>query len=123
MRRGEVARRLFQLGGAHVIRRRVDEVARERHAFGDARDIVAVDAVGHHEFRAVRIRLAVARELVGAEREGEGREARVVRRIGEAVRTARQKPGKAAGQEAVLVGPVGALQAEQHAAERAILAR
>ena len=83
----------------------------------------AVDAVRNYELRAVRIRLAVARELVGAEREGERRKPRVVRRVGEAIGAGRQQAGQAAGQEAVLVGPVGGFQPEQHAAQRAVRAR
>ena len=36
----------FEIGGAHVVRRRVDEVARQRHALGDGGQFAAVDAVG-----------------------------------------------------------------------------
>ena len=109
-RAASVARGLLQLGRPEVVRRRVDQIARERHALGDAREVGAVDALGNFELRAVRVRLAVAGELVGAEREGERGEARVVRRVGEAVGAGRQQAGQAAGQEAVLVRLVGALR-------------
>ena len=34
---GELARGVFELRRAHVVRRRVDEIARQRDAFDDAR--------------------------------------------------------------------------------------
>ena len=46
---GERAGGVFQLGRAHVVGRRVDEIARQRHAFDDAGEVVAVDAVRHHQ--------------------------------------------------------------------------
>ena len=58
---GERARGRFELGRAHVVGRRVDQVARQRHAFGDAGQIVAVDAIGQHQLApALSLRLAVA---------------------------------------------------------------
>ena len=123
MPRREVARGLLQLGGPEIVRRRVDQIARERHAVGDAREVGAVDALGNFELRAARIGLAVARELVAAEREGQRGKARIVRRVGEAIGAGRQQAGQAAGQEAVLLRLVGAFQAEQDAAQRAIRGR
>ena len=52
--------------------------------------------VGNLELRAVRIGLAVAGELVAAEREGERRKARIVRRVGEAI-GCRPAAGRAGG--------------------------
>ena len=72
---GKRTRGGFELGRAHVVGRRVDEIARERHAFGDAREVVAIDAVGQHEPHVLVLRLAVAREAVRAEREGQRRRA------------------------------------------------
>ena len=43
--RGERARGFFELGRSHVVRRRVDEVARQRHRFDDALKIFAIDAL------------------------------------------------------------------------------
>ena len=113
---GERAGRRFELGRAHVVGRRVDEVAGERDAFDDAREFVAVDAVGQREPRPpCRLGLAVAGEAIGAEREGERGEARVVRRIGEAIGA-----GAAAGRAARRAGTdrcgsSAALEPEQHA--------
>ena len=64
---------------------------------------------------ALSLRLAVAREAVGAEREGQCGEARIVRRIGETVGAGRQHAGQQARQEGVVVVLV-VFQAEQHAA-------
>jgi hypothetical protein len=119
---GEVTRRLLQLGRPEIVRRRIDEVARERHARGDARELGAVDAVGNRQLCPVRLGLAVAGELVGAEREGERRKPRVVRRIGKAPGAGRQQQRQAARQEAVLVGLGGRLQAEQGAVQGAVRA-
>ena len=41
---GERARGFLQLGRPEIVGRRVDEVAGERHALDDAREVVAVDA-------------------------------------------------------------------------------
>ncbi len=75
---------------------------------------------GTSSWAPLRIGLAVARELVAAEREGQRRKARIVRRVGEAIGAGRQQAGQAAGQEAVLLRLVGAFQAEQDTAQRAI---
>ena len=47
------ARRFCQLFRPHVVGRRVDQVARQEHSIGNARDLRAVDAVGQNEFRAL----------------------------------------------------------------------
>ena len=99
---GKVSRRLLQFGRPHVVRGRVDEIARERNTLGDARYVRAVDALRNLEPRAIRFRLAVAREFVGAECEGEYGEARVMRSIGEAIGARGHEAGQAARQEAVL---------------------
>ena len=74
-------------------------------------EVGAVDAVGQLEPHRLVVRLAVAREAVGAEREGERGEPRVVRRVGEAVGAGRQQAGQAARQEAVLVAACRRLRA------------
>ena len=67
-------------------------------ASADAAQLVAVDAVrAAPGCTSVRLRLAVAGEAVGAEREGERGEARIVRRVGEAIGAGRQQPGKRPG--------------------------
>ena len=120
---GERAGGLFQFGRPHVVGRRVDEIARQRHAFDDAGEIVAVDAVGQHQPHVARFRLAVAGELIGAEREGERGEPRVMRRIGEAVGARRQQAGQLPRPEQVFHRLVGVFQAEQNAGQFAVRRR
>ena len=67
----ERARGIFELGRAHVVGGRVDEVAREQDAFGNAGEVGAVDA-GQFEPQLFVV-LAIAREAIGPEREGERR--------------------------------------------------
>ena len=115
-RRGgrERARGLLELRRAHVVGRRVDEIAGEAHALDDAAEIVAVDVAGEFELDVLRLRLAVAREAVAAEREGERRQAanraghwRSGRRPPEGARAARP------GRNRSLLRIVGALEREQ----------
>jgi hypothetical protein len=119
----ERLRRVRKLAGPEIVGRRVDEIACERHALGDARELRAVDGLGKLQLGAARLRFAVARELVRSEREGQTREPRVMRRIGEAIGAGRQQPGEAAREEAILLGSVCRLQSEQHARQCAVLAR
>ena len=112
----KLARRRFEIGRAHVVRRRIDEVARQRHGFGNVRKLVAIEALRQFELDLVPIRLAVAREAVGAERHGERRKPRIVRLVGEAIDAVRQQLRQAAGQEQIPHVAVR-LDAEQHAAE------
>ena len=93
------ARGVFELRRAHVVRRRVDQVAREEDALGDPAQVVAVDALGQLELDVLALGLAVAGEAVGAERERERGEPRIVRRVGEAVGRppAARSPARRAG--------------------------
>ena len=52
---GELARGLFQFVRPHVVRRRVDEIAAKRHALDDAAEVLAVDAVRHHQPHIARL--------------------------------------------------------------------
>ena len=61
---GEQARGLLQFRRAHVIRRRVDQVARQGDALGDARKVGGIDAVRHDERRELVLALAVAVEAI-----------------------------------------------------------
>ncbi len=45
MARGERAHGLLKLGRSHVVRRRVDKVARQRDRFDDTLKILAIDAL------------------------------------------------------------------------------
>ena len=63
---------------------------------------------------------AVAGEAVGAEREGERRELRIVRGIGEAIGAGRQQAGQRPGRERVLVGGPGGFEREQDAGQAAL---
>ena len=52
----ESARGLFELRRTHVVCRRVDEIARQAHAFDDAGEVLAIDVAGQFEeqlFRAL----------------------------------------------------------------------
>ena len=95
------SRGLRQFRRAHVVRRRVDEVARQRGRFRHPHDIGDVDAVGRHQPDVRRIGLAIAAEAVAAEREGERGEPRIVRRVGEAIDARRQQARQRAGPEQV----------------------
>ena len=97
---GERGGGIGEFAGPHVVRRRVDEVAREIDRLGGARELGAVDAVGNFDAHLVR-RLAVADEAVGAERDRECGEARIMGRIGEAIGAARQHARERAGQEGI----------------------
>ena len=114
--RREPAHGVFKFGRSKIVGRRVDEVARQRHAFDDAIEIVAIDVLRQIETDVARLGLAIAAKAVETKREGERRQPRIVRLIGEAVDAVRQMLRQAAGQK-----PVGrlvlAFQAEQHAAE------
>jgi hypothetical protein len=82
--RRESACGFLELRRSHVVRRRVDQVARQRHRRDDAREILAIDALRRIELDRASFRLTVAREAVAAEREGERRQPRVMRIVGEA---------------------------------------
>src|SRR5437588_11163968 len=84
-----------KVGGAKIVRRRVDEIARERDTLGDAREFRAVDTLGELKLPAVRLSLAVAREPVRVEREGKAGEPDVMRRIREAIGACGQQAGQA----------------------------
>ena len=73
--------------------------------------------------RLARLRLAVAGELIGVEREGERGEPRVMRRVGEAVGARRQQSGQLPRAEQVFHRLVRIFQAEQHAGEFAVRRR
>ena len=114
--RREPAHSVFKFGRSKIVGRRVDEVARQRHAFDDAIEIVAIDVLRQIETDVARLGLAVAAKAVETKREGERRQPRIVRLIGEAVDAVRQMLRQAAGQKAV--GRLAlAFQAEQHPAE------
>ena len=82
----EHARGVLEFLRSHVVGRRVDEIAREKDSLDDAGKVVAVDPGGQFELDLFFLLLAVARETVAAECEGERGEPRVMRRIGKAVR-------------------------------------
>ena len=73
MRRSDFLRRRREIGGAHVACRRVDEVAREEGRAGKAALLFAVDALRQDEPRPFACAARIAREAIGAEREGEDR--------------------------------------------------
>ncbi len=118
MARGEFARGLLELRRPHIVRRRVDEIARQRHPFDDALQIVAVETLRQIEIDLARLGLAVAREAVQAERESQRRKPRVVRLVGEAVDAVGQMLRQPAGEKQIF-GLVGTFEPEQDSAEPA----
>ena len=82
--------------------------------------ILAVDALRHGKLHVAYLALAVAGELIAAEREGERGQARIVRRIGEAIGAGRQQAHELPRPEQVLDRLVGRLDAEQHGGELAV---
>ena len=90
-----------QLFRAHVVRRRIDEVARQGSRFRHPRDVGDVDAVGRHQPHLGLIRLAIAAEAITPERKRERGQARVMRRVGEAIDARRQQARQRAGPEQV----------------------
>ena len=84
--------------GPHGVGGRIDEVAGEIDAVGDADDAGAVGAGRDHQARAA-VPLAVAGVAVGAEGEGEGGEAIVGEAGGEAVVAGGEGGGEPAGEE------------------------
>src|SRR5262252_9799554 len=62
--RRERARGRFELSRPEIVRRRVDEIAREGDAVDDAGEIFAVDVAGQLELHLFAVLLAVAGEAV-----------------------------------------------------------
>ena len=115
--RSELARRLLELRRTHVVCRRIDEVARQRHALDDMFQVLARHALRQIELDRARLGFAVAREPIAAERESERSKPRIVRLIGEAINAVGQMLRQSPRQEGI-PGFVGAFDAEQHAAQR-----
>ena len=113
------AYRILELLRAHVVGWRVDEIPCQAHAINDTAEILPVDVTGEFELVVPGLRLAIARETVAAEREGERRKLRIVRRIGEAIGPCRQQGGERAGPKQVLVRILGGLEGEQNLGEPA----
>ena len=70
-----------------------------------------------------RVGLAVARELVSAERKRECSEPRIVWRVGEAIGAGRQQHGQLSWPEAVNFAVAGFFDPEQHAGEFSVASR
>src|SRR5262245_10147478 len=117
------ARGLFELGRAHVVGGCVDEIAREADPIDDAGEILTVGIAGQFQLDLLLLLLAVAHEAVAAESEGERRELRIVRRVGEAIGTGREQAGQRPWPEQVFAGLIGGLEGEQHAGERTVACR
>ena len=117
---GNLLRGGFELLRPHVVRRRVDEIARQRCRLGKAVQLRGIDTVGRNEAHVRRLGLAIAAEAVAAEREGERGEPDIVRRIGEAVGARRQQAGQGARPERIAVPGVVVLDAEQHLRDAAV---
>ena len=66
--RREFPRGLFELRRAHIVSRRIDEIARQGHGLDHVLQLLAIDALRQIELDRMRIGLAVAGEAIGAER-------------------------------------------------------
>src|SRR4029077_12961289 len=85
MARGKLARRLLELRWAHIVRGRVDEVARQRHALDNVLQLLARNALRQIALDRARLGFGGAGEPIAAERESERGKPRIVRLIGEAI--------------------------------------
>ena len=113
---GEAARRLLEVVGAEVVRRRVDEVAPVRDGARDQADLLGVDALGREEPDRGDRALEVALEPVAGEQPGQRRRSGVGGRVGEHVIAGRQRRRELARGERVGVA-LRLAEAEQHRAE------
>src|SRR5260370_21857 len=68
----------FELGRAEIVRRRVDEVARERCTLRDAGQIIAVDPVGKLEANILCLCLTISGEAIAPEHEGKRGKTQIV---------------------------------------------
>ena len=98
----------------HLVGRRVDEIACHQGRFGDPDDVCDVDALGRHEPDLGRLGFAVTSEPIAAERKGEHRQSRIVRRIGETVDAGRQQMGQCTRTKQIARPAVRIFEAEQH---------
>src|SRR5262249_4222592 len=111
---------VLELRRAHVVGRRVDEIACKADPFDDAREILAVDVAGQFQLDLLRFLLAVTREAIAAERKSERGELRIVRGLGEAISAAGKQSRQRARQEQVFVRLIAGLEREQGAGQPAI---
>ena len=88
---GERTGGVLEFRRPHVVRRRIDQIAREENAVDDPGQVVAVDIAGQFQPDVLLVLLAVAGEAIGAERKGERRQPRIVRSVGEAVGPGREQ--------------------------------
>lgn len=116
MLRGNRARRVLELAGTHVVRRRVDQVAHQGDRLDHALQFLAIEALRRIELDVAAVRLVVAREAIAAERKRQGGEPHVMWIVGEAVGAARQQLRQLPRQKQVF-GVVGVFKAEQDAAQ------
>jgi hypothetical protein len=72
----------FQLVRSHVTGRRIDEIARQEDAVGDAADTARIGAGRHRKAQCLAWLLAVSGEDIAAENQGYGREFRLGMRRG-----------------------------------------
>ena len=113
------ARRIFELGRPHIVRRRVDEVAHQRDRLDHTLEILAIDALRQIELDLAAFGLVVARKAIGTRGKGQGSEPRVMRIVGEAVNAAGQLLRQPPGEKQVL-GVGGVFEPEQDAAQAAL---
>ena len=116
----QMLRRLRQFFRSHIVRRRIDEVAGQRGCFRHPCDLGDVDAARGHQSDLRHVCLAVAAEAIAAECEGKRGEARIMRRIAEAVDARRQQARQQTGPEQVAELDALVLQPEHDLCDLAV---
>ena len=96
---GQIASGLGEIGRAHVVGWRVDEIAGEGDAVGDAGDVRAINAGGKDQAARAEPVGAIAREAIGAESEGETGQRRIGEAIAQAINARRKNGGEFAGKK------------------------
>ena len=79
------SRRLLKVSRTHVVRRRVDQIARQRHRFDDVLKLVAIDTLRQIELCLRPLGFAITGETIRAESKCERGQPRIVGFVGKAV--------------------------------------
>ena len=116
----QIMRGLRQLLRSHVVRRRIDEVAREICRFRRPTDLGAINAFGRHQLDLGGVSLAVSTEPIAAERKRERCQVCIIRRIGEMIAAWRQQTWQGAGPEQVAELTGFVIEAEQDLRDPAV---
>ena len=117
---GKGARRLFQLRRAHVVGRRIDEIAREIYAFHNSAEICTVDVPRQLQPELFAVLLVITGKTITAEREGKRSEPRIVWDVGKTVIARRKDSAERSRAERIFARVVVCFDAEEDAADRTV---